>query len=198
MTPNMQAVYDYVKGTYGRAIGVRNCRLISGLATWSQHSWSNANDIYVKDRDLGDEIYWDLYDKFGEYIRYVLWWRPDHYDHIHIDMWPYGYATPPCAGGTLQVKHKNGIIGNTFSSNVEDLIEGEYNMAAMQVIDIQMALNYAGQLGANGKPLVEDDIYGKNTAFALASGFLDNSVITDQHEPRAEAAHERLDNLANI
>ena len=195
VTPNMKVVHDYVKGQYGRAIGVRNCRPIAGSSTWSQHSWSNANDIYVGDKALGDEIVNNLYDKFGEYVRYILWWRAGHYDHIHVDMWPYGYATPLCAGGSLRVKHKNGIVNNTFSSNVEDLIEGVYNMAAIQVIDVQIALNKAGLLGANGKPLVEDDIYGPNTAFALANGF---SAGVDLAYPLAEAAHERLDNLANI
>jgi hypothetical protein len=46
----------------------------------------------------------------------------------------------------------------------------EDDMAALQVIDIQKALNKAGQKGATGKVLSEDDIYGPNTEFALVNG----------------------------
>lgn len=165
MTPNARAVYNYVKDEWGRKIGVTNCRKISGSQTWSQHSWSNALDIYVSDRKLGDRIKADLLDKFGEHIRYLLWWREDHYGHIHVDFWPRGWLTPPCAGGRLRVKHKDGTVGYEFTSDIE-----EVDVAAVQVVDLQVALNEAGQLGANGKVLAEDDIWGPNTAFALANG----------------------------
>jgi hypothetical protein len=110
-------------------------------------------------------------------------------------MWPYGYSTPPCAGGKLTVKNKDGSFSNTFSSNSEDLIKGDFDMTAMQAIDIQKALNVAKQRGRDGKVLAEDDIYGPNTAFALANGF---RVIVSAGEPLAEMAHDRLNNLANI
>jgi D-alanyl-D-alanine carboxypeptidase len=51
-----------------------------------------------------------------------------------------------------------------------DIPEGDNDMAALQIIDLQKACNKAGLLGANGKPLVEDDIYGANTEFALVNG----------------------------
>lgn len=166
MTPNMEVVHDYVKSVYGRKIGVTNCRRIADSSTWSQHSWANGNDIYVKDRDLGDTIVNDLYDKFGEHVRYILWWRKNHYDHIHVDMWPYGYGKPPCAGGSLRVKNKDGTIGREFSLD----IEGGFDVAAMQVEDLQGALIQAGQVGANGQVLHKDGIWGPNTKFALTNG----------------------------
>ena len=177
MTPNLEVVVDYVRAEYDLAVGITNCRKISGSSTWSQHSWSNAADIYVTDKALGDRIVADLYDKFGEHVRYMLWWRKNHYNHIHVDMWPYGYSVPPCAGGRMQVKNKDGTLGTEFTSD----IEGDFNMASIQVIEMQIALNKAGQLGANGQPLVEDDIYGVNTEFALVNGLtaLDSSGVTE-------------------
>ena len=195
MTPNMKVVYDYVKEVYGRRIGVTNCRPIAGSVTWSQHSWSNANDIYVSDKNLGDKIVNDLYDKFGEHVRYMLWWRSRHYNHIHVDMWPYGLGQPPCSGGTLRVKNKDGTYSNAFSHD----LKGDYNnMAGLQVIDLQKALNKAGQLGANGFILSEDDIYGPNTAHALAMGLTSWGFPEQAVETLAELAHDRLDKLKDI
>jgi hypothetical protein len=122
MTPNMQAVYDYVKGKYGYDVGIYNCRKISGSQTYSQHSWSNANDIYITDRITQDAVAADLRRTFGGQIRNVLTWRYNaaHWNHIHVDMWPKGYMTPPCKGGTLRVKHIDGSIGTMFTSDIGD------------------------------------------------------------------------------
>lgn len=166
MTPNLETVVEYVRAEYGLHVGITNCRRISGSRTWSQHSWSNAGDIYVSNKALGDKIYWDLYDKFGENIRYMLWQRKDHYNHIHVDMWPYGYGTPPCAGGHLQVKNKDGTISHGFSSD----FEGGFEVTALQVVQLQVALNKADQLGADGNALDEDDVWGPNSEFALVNG----------------------------
>ncbi len=166
MTPNLEAVIEYVEAYYGLPIGVTNCRKISGKSVWSQHSWSNAADIYVSNREFGDTIVADLYDKFGENVRYILWWRAGHYNHIHIDMWPYGIETPPCAGGSLHVKNKDGTVSHEFSSD----IEGGFEVAALQVIQLQVALNKAGQTDKDGNRLDEDDIWGPNSEFALVNG----------------------------
>jgi hypothetical protein len=43
-------------------------------------------------------------------IRTILWWVADHFDHIHVDMWPRGILTPPLAStgvGTFQ--YSNGV-----------------------------------------------------------------------------------------
>ena len=168
MTPNLEVVVDYVKAEYGLPVGITNCRKISGKRTWSQHSWSNAADIYTTNKALGDRIVADLYDKFGEHIRYVLWWRASHYNHIHVDMWPYGYGTPPCAGGHMKVKNKDGTFSREFSSD----IEGGFEVTALQVIELQVALNKAGQVGADGNALTEDDIWGPNSEFALVNGLI--------------------------
>jgi hypothetical protein len=107
-------------------------------------------------------------------------WRPysgtnGHWSHVHV---------------SVLASSQN----NVSSWNIGIEKGEEENMAAMQVIDIQIALNMAEQLGANGKVLVEDDIYGRNTAFALARGFQNFDIS----EPLAEEAHARLDNLAFI
>ncbi len=155
-------VVDYVKATYQRKVGVTNCRKIAGSSTWSQHAWSNAADIYVSDYRLGDKIVKDIREKFGSHIKVVLWWTRNHYDHIHVDMWPTGIYTPPCAGGALRVRHKDGRYGREFTAD----LEGE-NLVTVE--QLQTALNDAGRLGKDGKVLTVDGIYGPNTHFAWVS-----------------------------
>jgi hypothetical protein len=113
MTPQFKYVYDYVKSKYGLHIGVTNCRKISGSQTYSQHSWSNAGDIYTTDKNLHDEISVDLRATFGSHINNILTWRYNdaHWNHVHVDMWPKGWLTPPCvAGGPNKIKYKDGTV----------------------------------------------------------------------------------------
>lgn len=169
MTPNMKVVYDYVKGSYGLKIGVTSCRRISGSQTWSQHSWSNANDIFTTSHSLQDAIAADLKGQFGKYIRNILTWRYNaaHWNHLHVDMWPKGWLTPPCAGRQLRIKYRDGTVSNgPFPLN----IKGGNILANLTVLQLQIALNKAGQKGANGKVLTEDNVFGKNTAHAWANG----------------------------
>ncbi len=49
-------------------------------------------------------------------------------------------------------------------------IDLEGDMAALQITDLQAALNEAGATDHEGKALVEDGIYGHRTASALAKG----------------------------
>lgn len=125
MTPNMQVVNDYVKSEYSEItrIGVTNCRKISGSQTYSQHSWSNANDFHTYDKDLQDEIAADLTARYGDHIRNVLTWRYNsaHASHVHVDMWPKGWLTPPCEGAALRIKYSNGTVtSGPFPSSIKE------------------------------------------------------------------------------
>ena len=115
MTPNLRVINDYIKAKYDLAIGVTNCRRISGSQTYSQHAWSNAGDIYTPDKLLQDLIAADLNNKFGNHVRNILTWRYNaaHWNHVHVDMWPKGWLSPACSGA-VQVdlyKFKDGTIG---------------------------------------------------------------------------------------
>ena len=87
MTPNLEVVYNYVASTYGLRMGVTKCKRISGRQTYSQHSWSNAVDIFTYDKDLQDRIQIDLKARFGSAINNVLTWRYNsaHASHVHVD-----------------------------------------------------------------------------------------------------------------
>jgi hypothetical protein len=71
-----------------------------------------------------------------------------HTDHVHVSVLPRGDRDPSAwrinLGGTL---------------------------AALQIIDLQAALNEAGATDHEDKALKEDDIYGPRTASALAKAF---------------------------
>ena len=165
MTPNLRVLVEWTINNYGpKHIGIYKCRPIADSQTYSQHSWRNAGDIWGPIALL-DEISVALDEQFGEHIRYKLWRRKNHWDHIHVDMWPRGLYTPPCAGGSLRVQHKDGRRGTVFTSDIEGGI-----MAFITVEQWQEILNAAGQLGADGKRLAEDDRFGPNTRHALVNG----------------------------
>ena len=198
MTPNMQAVHDYVK-LYYLEVGVYNCRKIANSQTYSQHSWSNANDIYTEDKDLQDTIAADLEDKFGDQIRNILTWRYNaaHWNHVHVDMWPKGYLTPPCAGGSLRVKHKDGSIGSVFTSNI-----GDDEMSILTNAEQEELRQFLQEL----------DSVGSNVSFvrylipwfrkwrSYSPGDFEPNVGTHDVVARVAAAkaHARLDELHNI
>ena len=150
ITPNLNVVLQYVTALYDLPVGITNCRRIGGSQTYSQHSWSNAVDIHTTNKDLQDDIAADLRATFGDALRNVLTWRFNsaHWNHVHVDMWPKGWLTPPCRGGELKIKYKDGhvTINEPFPSN----IEGSDILANITVIQLQEALNRAGQVGANG------------------------------------------------
>ena len=82
-------------------------------------------------------------------------WRPyygsnRHLNHVHISLLRInqGRITPWSIGGG-----------------------GEANMAAVQVVDIQKALNKAGRTDYQGKVLDEDDDWGPRTASALVKAY---------------------------
>jgi hypothetical protein len=118
-TPNINTIIDWVRSEYPDLprIQTTNCRKIAGSKTWSQHAWSNAADIFV-DRELGDVLADRLRATFGGHIRALLWEVADHFDHIHVETWPIGTGTPPCAGGSLKVRHANGASGTAFTDDI--------------------------------------------------------------------------------
>ena len=95
-----------------------SCRLINGTNRYSQHSWPNALDLTnvkygYSTNDVNqaylDEVYAFLKDNEDALsIRLILWRKPRHYNHIHIDFWPTGYSTPPCKGGSLRFQYESG------------------------------------------------------------------------------------------
>ncbi|KKK60229.1 hypothetical protein LCGC14_3026440 [marine sediment metagenome] len=112
MTPNLRIINDYIKVKYDLATGVTSCRRISGSQTYSQHSWSNAGDIYTSDRFLQRTIAADLKASFGDAICNILTYEYNaaHWNHIHVDLWPKGWLIPPCAGGQLRIKDRDGTV----------------------------------------------------------------------------------------
>lgn len=151
MTPNMQVVYDYVKAEYGLSIGVTNCRRISGSQTWSQHASSNANDYFTSSHSLQDAIAADLRDRFGDDIRNILTWRYNaaHWNHVHVDMWPRGWLTPPCAGGQLRIKYKDGHItyGKPFPLTIKE--EDMAILSDKEQVELQKFLGFIKAANSN-------------------------------------------------
>ena len=125
-TPNINSIIEWVRSEYPDLprIQTTNCRRISGSSTWSQHSWANAADIFPVTKDQGDTIYARLLSHFGRHIKVILWQVRDHFDHIHVDTWPTGIGTPPCAGGSLQVRHKDGSTGSVFTDDIAKEVDG--------------------------------------------------------------------------
>ena len=110
----------------GIRFGRYNCRKISGSSYWSQHSWNNARDIYpplgipyLSSNDGEYRAYLDMVNDFIKEnltelnVRVRLWQVKNHYNHIHADFWPRGWATPPCAGGSTRYKYPNGDVKST-------------------------------------------------------------------------------------
>jgi hypothetical protein len=124
MTPNLEVVFEFVKSLPEWAlvdrIGVTNCRKIAGSQTYSQHSWSNAMDIHFTPSfsipatgealAAGTRMRDKIRVQFEEYVNSILWQTTDHWDHIHVDLWPKGHLTPPCAGGLQRIKFENGSV----------------------------------------------------------------------------------------
>ena len=202
MTPNMQVVHDYVLRDYGRDVGVYTCRRISGSQTYSQHSWSNANDIYTEDKGLQDQIAADIKYQFGDNIRNVLTWRYNaaHWNHLHVDMWPKGYLTPPCKGALLRVKHKNGNIGSVFTSDI-----GEDELSILTDNEQRQLQDFLSELdGINSNVSFVRYVipWFRNWRSSLPQHFLpvdaDLSAVDNQARKGVSVIHDRLDKLKDI
>lgn len=104
-------------------MGVRNCRKISGSTVWSQHAWANAWDItspyWPKSRY--NPLHMKYMDRIVDWlnankqrlgIRIVLWRTVNHWNHAHVETYPRGIRTPPCAGGALKVMYPGGTVSD--------------------------------------------------------------------------------------
>ena len=92
-----------------------NRRPIAGTSTWSQHSWPNALDLCFttmwddspQHQQMLDQVARFIRDNYEVYnVRYLLWRRPNHYGHIHVDFWPMGYGTPSRTRGGADNRYK--------------------------------------------------------------------------------------------
>lgn len=71
---------------------------LGDLSTWSQHAYGNAWDAAVPDLPTGDEVYeYLLANKDRLRLGLIIWRRPDHFDHLHIEGLFQGAGTPACA-----------------------------------------------------------------------------------------------------
>ena len=136
----------------GIRFGRMNCRKISGSSWWSQHSWNNARDIYppksIPYLSSNDGEYRAWLDAVHAFIvankedlnvRVLLWQVRSHYNHIHADFWPRGWATPPCAGGSPRYKYPDGSVTSTAT----------------------LINNYYGDLTPEQPPPTEEDVLRK-------------------------------------
>ena len=202
MTPNMQVVYDFAKRNYSLRIGVTNCRKISGSQNYSQHSWSNAIDIYTANKGFQDKMATELKKEFGPYIRNVLTWRYNaaHWNHIHVDMWPKGIYTPPCDGGTLRVRHKDGTQGTVFTSNI-----GEDELSILnddEQLQLKQFLANLDSINSNVGYVNFLIPWFRNWRSSLPQHFLpvdaDLSAVDMLAREDAARANKRLNNLRDI
>lgn len=168
------------------SIGQYNRRKISGSTTWSQHSWGNALDIMVggtlntgtpEGLRNGDIMYaWLVANKKALGIRYILWRRKNHYNHIHVDFWPKGYATPPVSStGIGSFQYSNGTKTSTRIQLVPP--EGDW---VYEPIEEEIVLK-RGDEGNSVKlyqrclnewldePIEVDGVYGQGTEEAVTS-----------------------------
>lgn len=155
-----------------------NCRPIAGTKFASQHSWPGGNA-----RDIFGPVW--LLDIVAAYLRahrwlfgikVILWRVKDHYDHVHVDMWPTGVPAPPCMGGSERYRYRNGRIvtgvnGKVPPEGVIPTVGSEATMivrlndAGPYVRVYQEALNSwaVKQAVADWTPLVADGQYGTAT-----------------------------------
>jgi len=149
-TPNTQRIADAVEARFDVRTGFWLCRRIVGTFTWSQHAWSegnyegNAVDIFGSVKTL-DQVYYYVHSEFSEIAKTVLWRVKNHFDHVHVDTWPTGFGLPPCAGGALRVRHRDGSIGRTFGVPIPE----------PQPEEIELFVSEDGKNGPNRGPYVE-------------------------------------------
>ena len=152
-TPNINSIIEWVRSEYPELprIQTTNCRRIAGSSTWSQHSWANAADIFPITKEQGDTIQARLLKEFGPHIKTILWQVANHFDHIHVDTWPTGTGTPPCAGGSLKVRHKDGTIGSAFTDDIKQG-KSEFMEFVIQVLKGQNTAFYRAMQAKTGEP----------------------------------------------
>lgn len=124
----------------GVQFGVYNRRHLNNDPTraWSQHSWPNALDIYFTtpagDTSASHQLMLDrvarfIRDRYMEYnVRYLLWRTDNHYDHIHVDFYPWGIGTPSLTRGGADNRYKT--RSGTIITQAQ-LEEGEDELAIL-------------------------------------------------------------------
>ena len=80
-------------------------------------------------------------------VRVRLWRVKNHYNHIHVDFWPRGWATPPCAGGSPRYKYPDGHEEPTARLLNEYTEEAPLNLEAL----VRAAFD-------SGNPAVQGDV----------------------------------------
>ncbi len=142
----------------GIRFGRVNCRKIGDSSYWSQHSWNNGRDVYpptsLQYLTSNDGDYRAYLDEVWEFVvanagalnvRVRLWQVKNHYNHIHIDFWPRGWSTPPCAGGVPRYKYPDGSVEYT-AQLINTYTEDEMNLEA-----------YVNAAFDSGNPAVQGD-----------------------------------------
>jgi len=145
--------------------GVYNRRRIANSNSWSQHSWPNALDIFFTKYGDTSHKHQARLDKVAHWlrlnantlqIRTLLWRTAGHWDHIHVDFWPKGYATPSRYRGGEDNLYKT-IDGEVLTH--ADLLALEEDMLqkgdkGLRVVAVQKQLLDLGyelpQWGADG------------------------------------------------
>jgi hypothetical protein len=133
--------------------GTYNCRKIAGTNVYSLHSYGTALDLNPSKNPNGKPLRHNYPLAFIKAVE-----AEKALDGTPLFRWGGRWTTPDAMHWEVNCKP------SAIPPYEED------DMAALQVIDIQKALNKAGQKGATGKVLSEDDIYGPNTEFALVNG----------------------------
>jgi hypothetical protein len=113
-------------------------------------------------------------------------------------MWPKGYMTPPCAGGSLRVKHIDGNIGSVFTSDI-----GDDEMAILtdaEQVELQSFLRHIKFMNSNVSFVRQSitDIRERNSNGPWLPADTDLSAVDDQARVVAAEAHTRLDKLHKI
>lgn len=200
-TPNLQQIIDEVRTEVGWVgVGVCNCRKKRGSSSWSHHAWCNAGDFMVgNDKELGDRIAAFLVanrNRLGIYR--ILWYGKSlftgntisgHRDHLHVVPYPYGIGTPPCAGGTLYVRNRDGSKGTSFGEATESPGYSREEQEVRELVAvIQEALinagydlgDFEGYLSPDGKQFPDgaDGLMGRVTKDALTEAFGTGDVLS--------------------
>lgn len=131
-TPNAQHIQDDLLARFPQLrAGAWDCRRIAGSLTWSQHAYTevrpgadyegNAVDVFGPVSILDQAVEY-LKAAYPTVIAHLLWRVKDHGPqyppvHFHFDTWPQGTGTPPCKGGPLRVKHRDGKLGTHFTDD---------------------------------------------------------------------------------
>ena len=184
----------------GMRFGRVNCRKISGSSVWSQHSWNNARDLYPprsipylssndgEYRRYLDEVWAFLVENQEDLnIRVRLWQVKNHYNHIHVDMWPRGWSTPPCAGGAPRYKYPNGdvrsqaVLINTYKGDFAPITPTEEDV--LQKGDegkrVGLAQERLLELGYELPNYGADEDFGNETEAAVKEFQADRGLPTD-------------------